>query len=214
VFLWYRFRNPWRPLQLPRASWAQLLLALGIEDTQELTLRLVDADEVHANLDVPTQRISLRSLGFLAFKLGFTSVTIDAANRDFTALSPHGTITTEHINNLGKVLRFDGNILEIRSLIDHDPAIYVLKAATLISGQLRFGYYNANGIAIPLGILGQAISNAWKEQKYDDEESKFIRANSDGYAAGPILKESRVFTELLSKFLREVRMNDYNILKC
>jgi hypothetical protein len=105
-FLTYHHGHAYRQLQRPKASWAQLLLALGIRNTKRLRLRMVDADGVLDAIDAPIQRIRLKSLGMLAHLLGFKSASIHFAERQFLALSPQGTISTIDISTLGKVIHF------------------------------------------------------------------------------------------------------------
>ncbi|KAK3390605.1 hypothetical protein B0H63DRAFT_519814 [Podospora didyma] len=97
------------------ASWAQLILCLGIRDKSEWLLRMSDADTVSTSLDTPTQRIDVFELGCTAFVLGFRSVEIDAVNQIFKATSPVGTITTQDILSFGRF--FDLTVTFSRSML-------------------------------------------------------------------------------------------------
>ena len=116
IFQRWKARNPSQALIRPRASWAQLLLAIGILDTAYLTHKHADADLIPSNFDAPMQRIRLHDLGFLALLLGFTTIDISTHERNFEAKGPYGTITTLTLPEVGKVLRFEGDMLAIHSL--------------------------------------------------------------------------------------------------
>jgi hypothetical protein len=75
-WLWWLYKNPQQPMRRPRATWAQVLRALGFQSVENLTLRTVDAGIIPACIDVPIQRIKLFDLGILCFTMGFTSVKI------------------------------------------------------------------------------------------------------------------------------------------
>lgn len=95
----------------PRATWAQLLEALNIIDFKvpgrtPLIVDTIDAECIPSTLHVPTQDINLIDLGILAFHLGSVSVNIDTKNKEFNAVGPAGSITTEILPGFGTVVRF------------------------------------------------------------------------------------------------------------
>ncbi|KAK4446745.1 hypothetical protein QBC34DRAFT_145044 [Podospora aff. communis PSN243] len=197
AFLRYRLRHPLYPVQRPRASWAQLLLALGNRDVKSLFVRLVDGDTVHSNMDTPLQRIKLRHLGQIAFVLGFREVSLDVANRVFRAYSPIASITTEEVQVIGKVLRFEGDVLQLHSLISRCSFHWIIRARSLIAGQLNFGMYGVNGISMPLTTLSNAISHGQTTSEYDRAEREAIIADMRGFSAGPVLREALLLREIL-----------------
>lgn len=103
---WYSLLQTRRERLNPRATWAQLLEALGIVNIKTLEVRRVNAECIASSIDVPTQKISLRDLGILAFYLKMRTVHIDSAKRTFLATGPSGSISTEDLPGFGKVVRF------------------------------------------------------------------------------------------------------------
>lgn len=202
MFLSYRFRHFLRPLERPRASWAQMLVALGVRDTKKLRLRMVDADTVSSALDAPIQRVKLRSLGYLAHILGFTKVTIDVTERRFTALCPWGTISTIEVSNIGKVLRFEGDILAIHALVSRTSIVETYRAAFMVNGKPSFGKYVANGLYLPLETLVQAMKEDWTASRWDREMRKIIVQNDRKFFVGPVAREARIMNIITRKSLQ------------
>jgi hypothetical protein len=200
-FIWYRLWHPLRALQRPRASWAQMLLGLGIKDTHRMALRLVDADTVPSNLDTPTQRVKFFGLGIIAFVLGFRSVEIDVPNRTFRALSPLGTITTEEVPALGKVLRFEGDLLAFHLLVCRCHPDWIYRAHFMANGKLSFGIYVANGLSVTLRTIRSAVINNWPRKRYDMEETDFLRVWGRDYRAGAVFREATCLRNFLSEAL-------------
>jgi hypothetical protein len=198
-FLNYHHGHAYRQLQRPKASWAQLLLALGIRDTKSLRLRMVDADGVSDAIDAPIQRISLKSLGMLAHLLGFTSVSINFAEREFLALSPRGTISTIDISTLGKVVHFQGDILHFHSLISRNDAFWLSPAADYIRGSICFGKYRGNGLCLSLETLVQALGERWTSAKFAEESRKYTLQNLQRFLAGPVWREASTMTTILKR---------------
>ncbi|KAF2679815.1 hypothetical protein K458DRAFT_263315, partial [Lentithecium fluviatile CBS 122367] len=156
-FKWYRLRQPFCKLIRPRASWAQILTIMGIRNTKDFTIELADAETVPGSMDTPVQRVKLQDLGFLAFILGFQSVELDIPNRLFQAFSPYGTITTHESNVLGKMLRFEGDILAFHALTSKGTSFSAYRARALISGRVSFGKYLSIGTHYPLKVIQRAI---------------------------------------------------------
>lgn len=179
-----------------------MLVAIGVRDTEKLRLRMVDADTVSSALDAPIQRVKLRSLGYLAHILGFTKVTIDVAERRFTALCPRGTISTIEVSNIGKVLRFEGDILAIHALVSRTSVVEIYRAAFLVNGKPSFGRYVANGLYLPLETLVQAIKEKWSAIKWDREMRQVIANNGRTFFVGPIAREARIMNIILKKCLK------------
>lgn len=85
IMVWkLRHRNLVRPPDArPRASWAQLLYALGIADVKALKgpkPYYVDADTIPDSIDVAVQRVRIHELGRIALILGFHKVQVDIKN--------------------------------------------------------------------------------------------------------------------------------------
>jgi hypothetical protein len=198
-FLTYHHGHAYRQLQRPKASWAQLFLALGIRDTKILRLRMVDADGVSDAIDAPIQRISLKSLGMLAHLLGFTSVSINFAERQFLALSPRGTISTIDIPTLGKVIHFQGDLLHFHSLISRNDAFWMSPAADYIQGSIYFGKYRGNGLCLSLETLVQALDERWTSDKFAEESRKYTFQNLQRFLAGPVWKEASTMALILKR---------------
>lgn len=169
----------------PRATWAQLIRAIGINDTTDLVLQHLDADSIPSIIDVPVQRIKLFDLGCLALFLGFHTVEIDAKSRTFQALSPYGSITTEDIQTFGKALRFEGDIHAIRSNTRGCPVKWIMGAVCLALGKIDVGCFNADcvcmsvagsipdmrglkieGRGLPLESLCRAVIENWSFMKF------------------------------------------------
>ncbi|KAI9803567.1 MAG: hypothetical protein M1825_001910 [Sarcosagium campestre] len=190
-FLYYKSKHPLRTTRQPRASWAQLLTILRIDNAATMSLEEADADTIPTSLDVPIQRIQLRDLGYLAFVLGFTTVVIDPSNRYFRASSPFGTISTEEVQILGKLLRFDGDALKIHQNTSRCDAFWLFRGSRLIFGQFTVGRYTLNGIFSPIDRLHYAISSDLSSEEYDAlEVNHGVAPVGSDRRAGAILQES------------------------
>jgi hypothetical protein len=176
-------------------------LALGIRDVKPLFLRLTDAETIPSTLDTPLQSIKLRHLGLIAFALGFQEVNIDPANRSFRAYSSMGTITTEEVPVVGKVLRFEGDVLSLHGLVARTPLAWTKGSLNLVLGRLTFGQYNVNGISIPLGVLSNAIKDSQDDGDYSSREKETLTSHRRGFSAGPVLRESMLLRDLLTERL-------------
>jgi hypothetical protein len=204
IFLRYRiFGWHWRtPIQRPRASWAQLLVALGITEVKELILVPQDSDTIPSSLDNPLQRVKLRDLGRIAFILGFQTVVLDVPNRVFAAYSPIASITTEEVNVIGKVLRFEGDILELHAMIGRCHSAWIIRASPLVVGQGSFGMYLANGLFWPLALLNNCMVNGTSSNAYDKLERTVILQSRQSFSAGPILRESYLLKDMFMQRLQ------------
>ncbi|KAF7518602.1 hypothetical protein G7054_g13404 [Neopestalotiopsis clavispora] len=103
---WYSLLQPKDERPNPRATWAQLLEALGIVDIKPLVVHNISAECIASSIDVPTQKVALQELGVLAFHLKMRTVKIDLVERTFLAIGPSGSISTEDLPGFGKVVRF------------------------------------------------------------------------------------------------------------
>src|ERR1700733_7395804 len=63
--IWWKLRHQplVRPIQRPRASWAQMFYAFGVTDTRNLRIAVAEADSIPEDIDVPIQRVRLNELG-------------------------------------------------------------------------------------------------------------------------------------------------------
>jgi hypothetical protein len=206
-FIYWRWRNPtW--LFSPRASWAQLFLALDVKDVTPIFLKGIDADAIPSSLDVPVQRVGLRDIGKLALFLGFSSVKINQEKRIFTAQSPFATISTEEVPVLGKVLRFEGDIMALHCYTCRGRTYYMLRGVRLASGEMSFGRYVTSGFAIPVETLGSAIKNGRTSDEYDEDEKVSLISdigipdqNVNMIKAGYLVKEAAKFLSVCSEFV-------------
>ncbi|KAG7406357.1 hypothetical protein Forpe1208_v013582 [Fusarium oxysporum f. sp. rapae] len=206
-FLWYRLFHPLRRIQRPRASWAQIVVALGIKDTEDLTFHRVDAESIPPNHDTPIQRVKVRHLGFLAFIMGFHTVRLDIPGRDFQAYSRFGTITPDS-DSMGRVLRFDGDILAIHELISRCSAVWVFRAADLVLGMLSFGKYRVLDAFQPLASLAQAICENTPSSLYQQQEREAIKASGMGYSTGPVYLEAMLMRGYLMKGIGKLSLRE------
>jgi hypothetical protein len=201
-FLWYRLRHPFRQLETPRASWAQILLSLGIGVAPRLKLRTVDADTVSTYLDTPTQRINFFQLGTIAFLMGFHSVEIDVPKRTFKALSPLGTITTEEVPSLGKVLRFEGDITAIHVLVSRCHPDWIFRAHLQANGKISFGLYVTNGLSCSLRLIRAAVLRNMPNTRFDRQETDIIKVWRRDFRAGPVFREATCLKTILRTLLK------------
>lgn len=131
---WWILRHKGLPMSAPRASWAQMLLALGIKETKTLAIdtREIDADTIPASIDVAVQGVRLFDLGILAFSMAYTSVSIDIIAREFRAVGPFAVISTEEVETFCKVLRFEGDIYSIRRTIGRCSSEFIVAASSML----------------------------------------------------------------------------------
>lgn len=197
--VWWKLRHYAGPVNRPRASWAQMLMAFGIRNTTRLVYKHADADSIPTSLDAPIQRVNLVDLGKLALSLGFKKVTINAREREFNAVGDFGTITTLNTNELGKVLRFEGDILASFAQLSRGS---ILASMGLISGRLAFapGIYMEE-IIYPLHLLLQASSERWGKDRFVEEQQIYMKRmqQQEGLAKGQVVAEASLFDILYSR---------------
>lgn len=208
-FLTWKAQHPLFHERRPRASWAQMLYALGVRDTSELRTRFADADAIPSNMDVPFQRISLFNLGSLAFLMGFTRVQVDCTAKLFTALGPFGSITTEGVPGWGKVIHFDGDLLRIRSLIGRCNWDWLTSGMFTINGKMTFGKYVSGGLTLPLETLGHAIKAGFSHRRFRTEQRAAIGLASLDDRVEPfnIFQEATLMTEEASRKDQEITID-------
>jgi hypothetical protein len=205
TFLWWKIRNRPRTVIRPRASWAQLLLALGIRNTSEMRYKFEDADLIPSSFDAPVQRVKLFDLGYIALVLGFTTVKIDLPERNFEATSPFATIKTLNLPETGKILRFEGDIFAIQKNVSKGDARILVLTSSLIVAKLSFGPdFLMSGYMIPLQLLKQATTESWEEEKFDTElrASVLSTVSQNEFSAGQIGAEAFLFRDLRDNSLR------------
>ncbi|OAL51054.1 hypothetical protein IQ07DRAFT_599057 [Pyrenochaeta sp. DS3sAY3a] len=107
----------------PRATWAQIVQAMGITDPSSIVEDYLDSDTIPSGIDVPIQRARYFHLGQLALYIGCDTVSLDVSARELHATGDHCSMTTEVVPTFGKVVRFEGNItaLQDMSIGVHDP---------------------------------------------------------------------------------------------
>ena len=208
VFLWWRIRHRFSFVIRPRASWAQLLLALGIRDTGAITYRHADADLIPTSIDAPVQRIKLFDLGILSLLLGFKSVTIDLRNRNFTAIGQFGTITTTPQSDIGKVLRFEGDIFAIHREISKGHPAMLPSCAGCANGKLGFGpKYTFSGYFYPMNLLPQAIAENWDKETFNRIQTQTLISNlrTAKLGVGQVAAEAALFGEVYASASKRVQ---------
>ncbi|KAF2686121.1 hypothetical protein K458DRAFT_363725 [Lentithecium fluviatile CBS 122367] len=179
IKLWWWLRQDHQlPKTPPRASWAQMLMALGIRDTKSLASGKpdIDADSIPANVDVPHQAVKLYDVGILAFAMGFTSVVIRPVAREFRAEGPFGVIVTEEVPTFGRVLRFEGDVHEINKTISRCPTGYILEGSLMLLGKLNFGRYSTPElpmVSFSLDLLASAIRRGWDNEFWNGAHDYF-----------------------------------------
>ncbi|KAL2264055.1 hypothetical protein VTK26DRAFT_2841 [Humicola hyalothermophila] len=196
--VWWKLKHHSGPVNRPRASWAQMLMALGIRDTRSLVYKHADADVIPGSVDAPIQRVKLYELGLLALYLGFKKVTIDTRERNFEAIGHFGTITTLRNNELGKVLHFEGDILAIFAQISKGS---IGAYEDCVIGKLSFAPgVSTNGIICPLHLLLLVIANRWDRDTFRDKQRQYLRKvqTEEGLTKGQIAAEASLFDMLYS----------------
>lgn len=194
--VWWKLKHNTAPLNRPRASWAQILMAFGIRDTRCLVYQRADADIIPSSVDAPIQRIKLFDLGMLALYLGFKKVTVNTREREFEAVGDFGTITTLKNTELGKVLQFEGDILAIYAQISKE-SIKIHSDPAL--GQISFAPgITPNGIICPLHLLTRVIAEHWESERFEEEQRTYLESvqEAEGFAKGHISAEAPLFAVL------------------
>jgi hypothetical protein len=132
---------------------------------------------IPGSIGAPIQRAKLFDLGIIALQLGFKKVTIDTRNRRFTAVSDFGTIKTLKLDELGKVIQFEGDILAIYHQISKGSYVskVIGRTGSASNGRLSFGLkYTTNGMFYPLKLISTALSQRWDQNRFDEEQTEFI----------------------------------------
>ncbi|KAK4150014.1 hypothetical protein C8A00DRAFT_37391 [Chaetomidium leptoderma] len=194
--VWWKLTHTAGPVNRPRASWAQMLMAFGIRDTSSMVYKHADADIIPGSVDAPIQRVKLFDLGMLALYLGFKKVTINARDRHLEAIGAFGTITTLKNNELGKVLHFEGDTLAIFAQISKG-SINAYNDFTI--GKFSFAPgISMNGIICPLHLLLQVSSQRWDRDRFRAKQRTYLGAvqSEEGLAKGQVAAEASLFEML------------------
>jgi hypothetical protein len=207
------FTGSTQPVERPRASWAQLLLAFGLRDTSKITYKHMDADLIPSSIDVPVQRIMLYDLGFLCLLLGFGSINIDQRKRDFTAVGPFGTISTYEKSDLGKVLRFEGDIFSIHEMIFQGRLQLLHHWMPAANGELAVGpKYVFSGYFYPLDLLSRAMAEKWGEATFNENLDKNLNAffqsliGTTKLTRGQVAAEAALFDEISKSTSKRIQL--------
>ena len=194
----WRFKHQSPSPRRPHASWSQMLLAMGISNTKDITIRYTEVDAIPASIPVPVQRIHLYDLGCLALMLGFTKVTIDAAGRYFSAYSPHGTIETKTFDHFGKVVRFDGDIVAVSNDIGGNFKSWLWPFLSFTNGNLRFGRYQTEGSFVNIERIVDAIRLSKSNTAFNEESDDESYGTDPGHdSAGNLKSEATAFADAL-----------------
>lgn len=193
-------------MRRPRASWSQIITACGIRKTRSLKRRVIDADTIPSFMDVPFQYVELSSLGVLCVVMGFKNITINTVDRIFHATGPSRTITTQEIQTIGKVLRFDGDVFAIhvavrsKYSIQGDDVTWMNTMAAMSYGAMFFGrYVCGQNVHLPIDILARAITLDSKVDEFDRNVRDFIHSDEDeDGVVGNLLKEAHYFQDLMA----------------
>jgi hypothetical protein len=194
--VWWKLTHSSGPVNRPRASWAQMLMAFGIRDTRSLVYKHADADIIPASVDAPIQRVKLFDLGMLALYLGFKKVTVNAKERHFEAVGDFGTITTLKTNELGKVLHFEGDILAIFAQISKGS---ISAFNDFVLGKFSFAPgISMNGIICPLHLLLDVTSHDWDGERFREKQRQYLSMaqSEEGLAKGQVAAEASLFEML------------------
>ncbi len=207
--VWWKLSHSSGPVNRPRASWAQMLMAFGIRDTGSMVYKHADADIIPGSVDAPIQRVKLFDLGRLALNLGFKKVSINAKERHFEAIGDFGTITTLKTNELGKVLHFEGDIFAIFAQISKGS---IIAYNDFVVGQFSFAPgISMNGIICPLHLLLQVSTMRWGRYRFYQEQSAYLSAveSEEGLAKGQVAAEASLFQMLYKNpNLSSLKMDD------
>lgn len=200
---WWLFLNPQQPMRRPRATWAQVLRALGFRSVKALTMRNVDAGTIPDYIDVPIQRVKLFDLGILCFTMGFTSVKIEVESRKFTATGPFGSITTENILNFGKVLRFEGDMFAIHDDVRVASIAEITRGAAQTNGKLAFGSLISQGNFLSIQVMVESIINDWPREKFHSTMDGIMREEDDSMILGHVHREASLYRDLEKAGLKD-----------
>jgi hypothetical protein len=171
---------------------------------------VIDADTIPSFMDVPFQYVELSSLGVLCVVMGFKNITINTVDRIFHATGPSRTITTQEIQTVGKVLRFDGDVFAIHDAvrskysIQGDNVAWMNTMAAMSCGAMFFGrYVCGQNVHLPIDILAKAITLDSKVDEFDRNVKDFIHSDEDeDGVVGNLLKEAHYFQDLMAGLQR------------
>jgi hypothetical protein len=135
--------------------------------------------------------------------MGFTSVKIDVDARSFTAISPYASITTEEIQNFGKVLRFEGDMLAIYRDIMRRGAKTLRSRAPQISGRLSFGSLRPSKALLPVQIVIEAIISQQPTEEYDSKVENMINDEEDDAILSRPRREASSFQQLVGREVQD-----------
>ncbi|KAF2868371.1 hypothetical protein BDV95DRAFT_127262 [Massariosphaeria phaeospora] len=221
-YWWWSLRHPLF-VDMPRATWAQMLQGLRISDTSSLVLNNFDADTIPSGIDVPIQRIRLVDIGHLALIFGCTTVELDVMNRHFRAIGPTCIITTEDIPTFGKAVRFEGDI----HTADHhtqpwkdsrrqvELAIHMVEGCLLVQNRFRFGE-NRSFKHLCEAIQARGQKSAWRRNVFQSwptrsshptfvlEADQFESEWKLNHGFRPSLLESQAFANWQRSFGRKI----------
>jgi len=113
--------------------------------------------------------VKLKHLGHLAFILGFKSVKIDLSKREFRATGHHGSITTEDLVNFGRVIRFEGDMHAIYSIISLCGPSVLRPVSDLCLSRTTWGKNWVADTILRLHLLSRAVDEGWENEYLTDQ---------------------------------------------
>jgi len=183
------------PKARPRASWAQMLYALGIADVKALKLAYVDADTIPDSIDVPVQRVRLHELGRIALRLGFSEVHINIKSREIKAAGPHGTIYTTTEAGIGRTARFEGDMFAMHRQIGVGYPKFLQNNSIMALGRICFSCdFTTSSYSVPLDKVCQALRGRMSARNF--REQRDDATGSDGAIAGCMGLEAARFASI------------------
>ena len=209
-WIWWKYQHPPQPMLRPRATWAQMLRALGLSDVEPIIrLASIDADTIPSALDVPIQRVKLKHLGHLAFILGFKSVKIDLPKREFHATGHHGSITTEDLVNFGKVIRFEGDMHAIYAMISQSGPDILKSLSQFCLSRTICGRNRISDQILRLHLFSRAVDENWENDHLTDQlnylsEGLIVDVEGD-FRIGNIHREASTVRGLLHGVIAQQR---------
>ncbi|KAF2452709.1 hypothetical protein BDY21DRAFT_155318 [Lineolata rhizophorae] len=200
VFLRWKFweRNTHSRITRPRATWAQLLVCMGLLNTKTLCYRWEDAERIPSAVSAAVQRVKLFDLGTFALFSAFTTVRIDVRNREFYAESRFATIRTEEMPQYGKIIRFDGDIWQIIAQVENANPTERISALYFAAGHLSFGAYECD-VVCPLHLVLKAAKTGFDSDAFETElrEARIATyGRSEDMSLCILGHEARLFTEM------------------
>ena len=183
------------PKARPRASWAQMLYALGIADVKALKLAYVDADNIPDSIDVPVQRVRLHELGRIALILGFSEVHINIKSREIKAAGPHATIYTTTEAGIGRTGRFEGDMFAVHRQIGVGYPKFLQNNSIMALGRICFSCdFTTSSYSVPLEKVCQALRGRMSARNFMEQRED--ATGSDGTIAGCMGLEAARFANI------------------